>query len=475
MSIIDAIHLPLLDAFLDQVGLMRLPNCPLIPTPRQEAFLRLSCREALFGGAAGGGKSVALLMDAGQYVDVPGYNALLVRPTLGELEQPGGLLDLAHEWYGPSKATWSGELRAWRFPGPGRSGAGGSSIRFGYFDGQRDVNRYSGSSYSYLGFDELSQVDELSYHRMQRVLRQPGHDPGLLRSPDGLSIAEVPVRCRATSNPGGPNHHWIKTYFVDPQTRPEGVLYLPARWSDNPYLDFQAYARGLAHVPLAERKRLINGDWEIMDEGNIFQRIWFEIIEHSQVPAKTRAVRYWDLAGSEPTPSNPEPDYTVGLRLEYDDTTCIYYITGLVRQRRHAGQVEELMRATADDDGPGVHIYVEQEPGSHGGFVEHHLKYEVLDGFRVSMHRPSGSKETRAYQVAAAAEQGRVKLVAAPNSRDFLDEVCQFPYGRHDDCVDALTGAHHAIGRTRTGTAGIWTPPDYIIDDSTFGQIWSFE
>ena len=108
-----------LDALLDQVGPLRVRHCPLTPTPRQEAFLRLTCREALFGGAAGGGKSVALVMDAGQYVDVPGYHALLLRPTLGELEQPGGLLELAHTWYGLTKATWSGELRAWRFPGPG--------------------------------------------------------------------------------------------------------------------------------------------------------------------------------------------------------------------------------------------------------------------------------------------------------------------------------------------------------------------
>ena len=115
MSTIDPSQLPLLDALLEQVGPLRLRHSPLTPTPRQEAFLRLTCREALFGGAAGGGKSVALLMDAGQYVDVPGYHALLLRPTLGELEQPGGLLDFAHEWYGVSKATWSGDS------GPGAS------------------------------------------------------------------------------------------------------------------------------------------------------------------------------------------------------------------------------------------------------------------------------------------------------------------------------------------------------------------
>lgn len=473
MSTIDPALLPLLDALLDQVGPVRLPHCPLKPTPVQEAFLRLRCREALFGGAAGGGKSIGLLMDASQYVEVPGYHALLLRPTLSELEQPGGLLDLADDWFGLSKAAWSGELRAWLFPGPGRSGAGGSSLRFGYLAGQRDVNRYSGSSYSYLGLDELSQVDEVSYHRMQRVLRQPKPDLNPSRSPDGLSLAEVPIRCRATSNPGGPNHHWIRAYFVDPQTRPEGVIYLPARWSDNDHLDFEQYARGLAHLPLADRERLINGDWEIPDEGNTFQRSWFEIIDRSQVPEGTRAVRYWDLAGTEPTPNNPDPDYTVGLRLEYDDTTRLYYITGLVRVRRYAGRVLELMRATAAEDGPGVRIFVEHEGGSHGGYLEQNLTYEVLADYRVSMHHPRDSKEARAHSVAAAAQEGRVKIVAAPNTREFLDEVCQFPHGRHDDCVDALAGAQHALGRTRTVNHGSGVPRGSFYEDTGLDRIWS--
>jgi hypothetical protein len=332
-------------------------------------------------------------MDASQGVEVPGYHALLVRQTLSELEQPGGLLDLADDWFGLSKAVWSGELRAWVFPGPGRSGAGGSSIRFGYLGGQRDVNRYSGSSYSYLGFDELSQVDELSYHRMQRVLRQPKPDLGASRSPDGLSLAEVPIRCRSTSNPGGPNHHWIKAYFVDAQTRPEGVIYLPARWSDNDHLDFEQYARGLAHLPPADRERLMNGDWEIADEGTVFRRDWFEIIKRSELPERTRAVRYWDLAGAEPSPSYPDPDWTVGLRLDYVDSTRVYYLTGLVRQRGHAGQIEELLRATAEDDGPGVAICIEQEPGSHSLYLEKYLKYEVLDGYRITWSAPTTTKK----------------------------------------------------------------------------------
>ena len=116
MSTIDAATQSDLEHLLDLVGPLRLRHCPLTPTPRQEAFLRLTSPEVLFGGAAGGGKSIALLMAVAQYSDVPGYDALLLRTTLGELEHPGGLIELSHEWFSGTKASWSGEQRAWRFP-----------------------------------------------------------------------------------------------------------------------------------------------------------------------------------------------------------------------------------------------------------------------------------------------------------------------------------------------------------------------
>src|SRR5919201_7142858 len=137
-------------------GPPRLRNCPLRPSPRQEAFLLLLATEVFFGGAAGGGKSVALLMSALQYSDVPGYAALLLRPTLSELQLAGGLIELSHEWLAGSRAHWSAETRSWRFPGPGRkAGAGGASLSFGYLGSSDDLGRYAGTSYSYVGFDEL--------------------------------------------------------------------------------------------------------------------------------------------------------------------------------------------------------------------------------------------------------------------------------------------------------------------------------
>jgi hypothetical protein len=320
MSGLSASDAATIEAVYRLYGPPRLRNCPLTPTPRQEAFLLLEMLEVFFGGAAGGGKSVALLLAALQYSDVPGHDALLLRPTLAELQLPGGLIDLSHDWLGPSRAHWESDRKLWRFPGPGRSGAGGATLGFGYLENSGDLGRYAGLSYSFLGFDELTRYEEQLYRRMFRVLRQPTALAAGAAAPDGTRLGDVPVRVRSASNPGGPGHGWVKQRFVDPDSREPGALFLPSRLRDNPYLD-QHYASTLAQLPTAERERLLNGDWEIPDDGELFRREWFEIIDPRQVPSRTTAVRYWDLAGTEPSPANRDPDYTVGIRLEHDAKT----------------------------------------------------------------------------------------------------------------------------------------------------------
>jgi hypothetical protein len=91
MNVDPEVLLPAREAVLDLIGGLRLRNCPIRPTAKQEALLRLFGPEVFYGGAAGGGKTVALLAAAAQFTDVPGYDGLLVRPTLAELERPGGV------------------------------------------------------------------------------------------------------------------------------------------------------------------------------------------------------------------------------------------------------------------------------------------------------------------------------------------------------------------------------------------------
>jgi predicted phage terminase large subunit-like protein len=452
MPTLTATQLQAAERLLDLVGCLRMRHCPLVPTARQEAFLRLAALEALFGGAAGGGKTVALLMAALNFADVPGYHALLLRPSLPEFELPGGLIELSHEWLGGTKADWSGETRSWRFQGPGRNGAGGASLRFGYLDGVKDVARYAGSSFSFLGFDELVRFEEQQYRRMFRVLRKPDDRDGVAFSaaPDGTRLPQLPVRVRSTSNPGGPNHGWVKSRFVDAASRHPGVIFLTSRLVDNPFLNREQYVASLAQLPAAERERLLHGDWEIPDEGELFQRAWFEEVERSELPAGTSPVRFWDLAASEPSSSSPDPDYTVGLRLELDGPNGRYYVSDIVRIRKAPGAVEQLVAATAARDGRSVEIVIEEEPGAAGRALTDRYKQHVLRGYIVKSKRATGAKEVRARIAAAAAQNGLIKIVRGANASDFLDELCAFPHAPHDDCVDALSGACEALTH-RTG------------------------
>src|SRR3954469_985057 len=139
----------------DELGTLRLPRkyVPVEPHAKQEWFLRCPEFEVFFGGAAGPGKSWALLMAALQYVDVADYHALLFRPTLTEFEQQGGLIELSHKWLGPTDAAWNGTKREWRFPSR-------ASVRFGYLRTQAHLSHYPGGGVSFLGFDELTLFTE---------------------------------------------------------------------------------------------------------------------------------------------------------------------------------------------------------------------------------------------------------------------------------------------------------------------------
>ena len=198
---------------------------------------------------------------------------------------------------------------------------------------------------------------------------------------------------------------------AEPLTRQPGALFLPSRLADNPYLDQAEYEARLAELPLAERERLLHGDWEIPDDGELFQRAWFELLERHAVPAGMRAVRSWDLAGTEPSSANRDPDYTVGLRLDLHPASGTFYVTDIIRERKAPGAVERLVAATAARDGKDVAIGIEQEPGAAGVALVERYKRHLLRGYRVYGERVTGGKNVRAQPVAAAAENGLITIV----------------------------------------------------------------
>lgn len=396
------------------------PYIPHDPTPKQAEFLLLPDREALYGGAAGGGKSDALLMGALQYVQVPGYAAILFRRTYKDLALPGALMDRSHQWLDPTDARWIDSEKTWLFPS-------GATLTFGYLEAENHKYRYQGAAFQYVGFDELTQFTLTQYTYLFSRLRR-------------LAGVQVPIRMRSASNPGGMGHEWVMQRFLT-EGKVKRRPFIPARLEDNPYLDREEYEASLNELDPVTRAQLLKGDWTAKPAGKKFKREWFTIVD--SYPAGMRRVRYWDLAATEPKPGK-DPDWTAGALLGISQGRI--YIINIVRLRGTPFDVERLIRQTAELDGVAVEIWMEQEPGSSGVNTIDHYRREVLQGFTFYGNPASGSKEIRANPVSANAQAGNVYLVRGPWIGDFLTEAEAFPTPNvHDDQIDAVSGAYQAL------------------------------
>lgn len=387
---------------------------PHYPTEKQTEFLLLRETEALYGGAAGGGKSDALLMAALQFVEVPNYAAILFRRSYTDLALPGALMDRANQWLQGSDARWIDKNKTWLFPS-------GATLTFGYLENENDKYRYQSSEFQFIGFDELTQFTESQYLYLFSRRRR-------------LKESKIPIRMRAASNPGGVGHEWVKNRFN--VLGKGGKKFVSALLDDNPYIDQEEYEKSLNELDHITRAQLRYGNWEVNPDSSLFQREWFEIVD--DYPRDSQAVRCWDLAATEPKRCK-DPDYTAGCLMVMKNG--IYYIVDMKRIRQSPLRVEQLIRQTAELDGRAVPIFMEQEPGSSGVNTIDRYAREVLAGFTFIGVRSTGSKVLRASPLSSAAEHGNVKLVRGQWNQYFLDEIEAFPNGAHDDQVDAASFA----------------------------------
>lgn len=275
------------------------------PGPQTE-FLASSEREVLYGGAAGGGKSIGLLADPMRYFDNANFNGLILRRTNDELRE---LIWKSQEMYKEAfpGAKWQEKKSQWVFPS-------GARLWMTYLEREEDVLRYQGQAFSYIGFDELTQHSTpFAWNYMRSRLRTT--DPSL------------PIFMRATTNPGGPGHSWVKQMFIDPSppnksfhakdmetgetlTYPEGHekagkplfqrRFIPATLRDNPYLyEEGSYEANLLSLPEMQRRQLLEGDWAIA-EGAAFSefRANKHIVEPFEIPHDWRRFRSCDYGYS---------------------------------------------------------------------------------------------------------------------------------------------------------------------------------
>lgn len=399
------------------------------PTIKQaEALIRFD-RELFYGGAGGGGKTDFLLMAALQFIQVPNYASLILMRNFPQLVKPEALLDRAREWLEGTDAVWQEKSKSWFFPF-------GSRLDFGYLQFENDKYQYKTSAYQNINFDEVTLFTETQYTYLFTRLRR-------------LAGIKIPLRVRSAANPDGPGVIWVKRRFVD-----KG-LFIPAKLTDNPYIDQKDYIESLSHVDAITRDRIQEGKW-ILSTGEIFKREWFGII--NDYHRGGNVCRYWDLAATEQKNSN-DPDYAVGgkFTLQPDKKLIVLH---RIKVRDNPGALLKLMKQTADIDGKETYILVEQEPGSGGKIAIEAIK-EKLIGYAVYGIPSTGSKITRAAPVSTWAFDGKVKLMQADWNEDFLDTLEVFPNGSHDDDVDVLSGGfnwlieHMSSGEIISGGSGI--------------------
>lgn len=397
----------------------------------------LDCEDAFYGGAARGGKSIALLMAALQYVDIPGYNALLIRDTYANLSKPGSLIPLSYEWLANTDAKWHGAGsnifgKSWEFPS-------GATLSFGHMDGPMAHHNYQSADYQFVGIDEVVNIPEHQalylFSRQSRTVEQ--------------ERIGLPVRFRCASNPPSREQvargAWVKARYVDPETRGDRI-FIPAWLDDNSYIDNIQYRKSLSQLDPVTRKQLEEGDWEIQASGDFFKREWFKDVIDTVPVENVKVIRYWDMAATEPKPGQSQsnqPAYTAGCKM-WMTPGGIFYFT-MLRGQWSPRSAEINVRQTADIDGKSVHIWMEQEPGASGVATIDHYRRNILRGFTFRGNKVSKSKTQRAAPLASQAEAGNVHMIKGPWNADFLDEADLYPNGPFLDQIDAAAGAFEKL------------------------------
>lgn len=439
------------------------PRPALVIRPQsgpQEMFLSTQADIAIYGGAAGGGKSWALLLEPLRHVKRVGFHAVIFRRTDPEITNAGGLWDESYKLYPAMKATANQTYRKWYFP------PHDSSVHFAHMEHEKDRFKWQGSQITMIGFDELTSfTEEQFFYMFSRNRSGSGINPYI----------------RATTNPDADS--WVAKlieWWIDPGTgfpiperagklrwfmrgedgdlvwssseeelraRSSGaeitsLTFIPAKVQDNKILltADPKYLGKLQNLPPIERARLLNGNWKIRPAaGLIFNRSWFSLVQQRPADISILAkVRYWDKAGTE-----DDGAYSVGLlmSLSRDGSFCV---EDVVRGQWSNLDRNKIMRHTAMLDGQDVSVWVEQEPGS-GGKESAETSVRLLAGYDVHIERVTGDKITRARPLSAQVEARNVKVVQAAWTSAFLDEMNGFPSATYKDQVDAASGAFNKL------------------------------
>jgi predicted phage terminase large subunit-like protein len=421
----------------------------------QQDFLSCKADIVVYGGAAGGGKTFALLLECLRWINKKNFSAVIFRRTSTQVRNPGGLWDTSLTIY-PLLGGIPRETRLeWIFPS-------GSKISFANMEHEKDRFNWQGSQIPLIGFDELTHFTWSQFMYMFSRNRSVSGIPSYIRGttnpdPDSWLREIISWWIDETTGYAIKERSGIIRWFVvesdkiiwadskeellikDRSRTPKSFSFIASTVYDNKILLQRdpSYVSSLKALSRFEREQLLLGNWNVRPSaGMFFQRAYFPVIDH--LPKGLHFVRYWDRACTKKTEHN-DPDSTVGIKMARDGNG-IFYICDLVRFQESPMYVQNAIRNVCSQDGSYCRVGLEQDPGQ-AGVSEVDLLIRMLSGFSVKAYRVTKDKVTRASPVSAQAEGGNIKILRAKWNEEFFREIENFPEASHDDIVDAMSGA----------------------------------
>ncbi|MEA4922171.1 MAG: phage terminase large subunit [Eubacteriaceae bacterium] len=461
----------------------------------QEQFLSTKADIAIYGGAAGGGKTYALLLEPLRHIGNSEFGCVAFRKTSNQITAEGGLWDTSYLIY----PQCGGEPRktpqhSWTFPS-------GMKITFAHMQLEKNVLDWQGTQIPLIMFDELTHFSKSQFFYMLSRNRSSSGVKGYIRAscnPDASSwVAEFinwwwdPKTGYAIPERSGKIRwmyrlndeiHWADTKkelwekfdlkTVEERDEPKSVTFIASTLQDNRILmrNDPGYLANLKALPTVERERLLHGNWMIMPAAGLyFKRSRVTMIE--EIPKDVVAwVRAWDLAATEDRKGqNPDdgPAYTAGV-LMGKRRNGRYVVADVVNKRMNAGDVRNTVRNTAIIDKAKyrrIRIRMNQDPGQAGKEqAEQYLK--LLQGYSVNIERESGDKATRFEPFSAQClgiegdATGNVDVIVADWNEAYFSQLESFPQSKFKDMVDASGTAFNELESMPVHTA----PPPSAAD-----------
>lgn len=451
----------------------------------QEQFVGSRADIAIFGGAAFGGKTYALLIEMLRWIRLPSFGAVIFRRDSTQITKEGALWDTSENIYPLFGARGSQHNLKWMFPS-------GATISFGHLQLDRDVHSWQGTAIPVIGFDELTHFTEKQFFYMLSRNRSATGIPGYMRAttnPDPDSWVAKFIEWWIDQDTGFaiPERSGVLRWFVrisdklvwadtaeeltatyGSQQIPKSVTFIPSKITDNPIGMRQDpnYLSNLMALSRVDRARLLDGNWKVRaSAGMCFQRGWFPVKPFSAMPMMGRTVRAWDKAATIPSPENPDPDWTVGLKVRYAEGK--FWVSHMERFRDRPLGVKTRVKNLATSDGTKTEIILPGDPGSAGDFeTAEYIQY--LAGYVVVTVKPNKAKHERAKPSMTQAEAGNIILIGdvdnPPKWHDeFLTELENFgddpKLYAHDDIVDTLSDAVNTL----TSSSGGFSSPAGIM------------